>query len=39
MIITPQDYVLNQNYPNPFNPETTIEFFIPMKKRDIPDRL
>ncbi len=32
-IITPQDYVLNQNYPNPFNPETTIEFFLPVRKK------
>jgi hypothetical protein len=32
-IITPQDYVLNQNYPNPFNPQTTIVFFLPIRKK------
>jgi len=32
-VITPQDYVLNQNYPNPFNPQTTIEFFLPIRKK------
>ncbi len=32
-VISPNDYKLKQNYPNPFNPTTTIEFYLPVKKR------
>ncbi len=31
--ILPKGYLLQQNYPNPFNPETTIEFYIPQRKK------
>ena len=33
IVITPDDYELKQNYPNPFNPETSIEFFLPIRKK------
>ncbi|GEM_PF-4974589 len=28
-----RDFQLFQNYPNPFNPQTTIEFYLPRRKR------
>lgn len=30
-IINAADFRLSQNYPNPFNPETTIEYFVPVR--------
>lgn len=33
--IFPNKFELKQNYPNPFNPKTTIEFFIPRKRRTV----
>lgn len=30
----PEGYILSQNYPNPFNPVTTIEYSLPIVKRN-----